>query len=53
MLILADTIKGKGVSIFEGIVKWHGNRPNEEEYRIAFQELNQRIEELEGAKWEK
>lgn len=53
VLILADTIKGKGVSIFEGIVKWHGNRPNEEEYRIAFQELNQRIEELEGAKWEK
>lgn len=48
ILILADTVKGKGVSIFEGIVKWHGNRPNAEEYEVAFRELNQRIEKLEG-----
>ncbi len=47
--IIADTVKGKGVSIFEGGVKWHGNRPNEEEYRIAFEELDQRIRELEEA----
>ena len=45
--VIADTVKGKGVSIFEGGVKWHGNRPNEEEYRTAFGELDQRIRELE------
>ena len=43
--VIADTVKGKGVSIFEGGVKWHGNRPNEEEYRTAFGELDQRIRE--------
>lgn len=46
-VIVADTVKGKGVSIFEGGVKWHGSRPNQEEYRIAFAQLDQRIKELE------
>lgn len=46
-VIVAHTVKGKGVSIFEGGVKWHGSRPNEEEYAIAFRELNSRIAELE------
>ncbi len=46
-VIVADTVKGKGVSIFEGGVKWHGSRPDQEEYGIAFAQLDQRIKELE------
>jgi transketolase len=38
-MIIAHTIKGKGVSIFEGKAKYHGVAPNLEEYQQALQEL--------------
>ena len=38
-VIIAKTIKGKGVSFMENAVKWHGDPPNEEEYNIAMKEL--------------
>lgn len=38
-IIIAHTIKGKGVSIFEDQVKYHGVAPNAEEYRQALAEL--------------
>jgi transketolase len=38
-VIIAHTVKGKGVSIFEDQAKYHGVAPNEEEYRQALQEL--------------
>ncbi len=38
-LILAETIKGKGVSFMENQVGWHGKGPNEEERQIALKEL--------------
>jgi len=38
-VIIAHTVKGKGVSIFEGQKKYHGLAPNDEEYRQALQEL--------------
>ncbi|WP_326848815.1 transketolase [Bacillus safensis] len=37
--IVADTIKGKGVSYMEDICSWHGVAPNEEEYEQALEEL--------------
>ena len=37
--IIAKTIKGKGVSYMENIVDWHGKAPNDEEYKIAMEEL--------------
>jgi transketolase len=40
-LILARTIKGKGVSFIEDNVKWHHHAPNEEEFRNALAELDQ------------
>jgi transketolase len=46
--IVARTVKGKGVSIFENGVKWHGGRPSPEEYKKAFEELNKQIQELEA-----
>lgn len=38
-VILAKTIKGKGVSIFEGKVEYHGLSPTKEELEIALKEL--------------
>ena len=38
-IIVAHTIKGKGVSFMEGKFQWHGRAPNKEEYKIALQEL--------------
>lgn len=38
-VIIAKTIKGKGVSYMENQAGWHGKAPNEEEYKIAMEEL--------------
>lgn len=38
-VIIAKTIKGKGVSIFEGKVEYHGLAPTKEELEIALKEL--------------
>lgn len=38
-VIIAKTIKGKGVSFMEGIANWHGKAPKEEEYLLALKEL--------------
>ncbi len=38
-IIIAHTTKGKGVSIFEDQVKFHGVAPNTEEYHQAVKEL--------------
>ncbi|MEJ5228243.1 transketolase [Thermodesulfovibrio sp.] len=38
-MIVAKTIKGKGVSIFEGKAKYHGVAPTKEELEIALKEL--------------
>lgn len=38
-VIIAKTIKGKGVSFMEGKAGWHGKAPKEEEYNMAIDEL--------------
>jgi len=38
-VIVAKTIKGKGVSYMENVAGWHGKAPNEEELEIALNEL--------------
>ncbi|GAH60513.1 unnamed protein product [marine sediment metagenome] len=37
--IIANTVKGKGVSFMENIRKWHGKAPNQREYKIAIKEI--------------
>ena len=37
--IIANTIKGKGVSFMENEASWHGKAPNEEQYKQAMKEL--------------
>jgi len=39
VIILANTIKGKGVSFMENTAEWHGKIPNDEEYQKALKEL--------------
>ncbi len=39
-LVIAKTIKGKGVSFMENEIGWHGKAPNEEEYNKAIEELD-------------
>lgn len=39
-VIIADTIKGKGVSFMEGNKGWHGVAPNEEDLKKALKELD-------------
>ena len=46
--ILMYTTKGKGVSYMENQVGWHGKAPNDEEYKIAMDELNAQLAELEA-----
>jgi len=38
-IIIAHTVKGKGVSFMENKSTWHGGAPTEEEYKIAMAEL--------------
>ncbi len=38
-LVVAHTLKGKGISFMEGVADWHGRAPNEEETRQAVAEL--------------
>ena len=44
--IIAKTLKGKGVSFMENAVDWHGKAPNDEEYKIAMEELEKAGEAL-------
>ena len=39
-LVIAHTIKGKGVSYMENSVKWHHGVPNKEQYETAIAELD-------------
>ncbi len=48
-VILAATVKGKGVSFMENDAGWHGKAPNDEQFAVAKAELEAKISELEGA----
>ena len=37
--IIAKTVKGKGISFMENQVGWHGKAPNEEQYKMAMEEI--------------
>ena len=44
--IIAQTVKGKGVSFMENQVGWHGVGPNDEQCRLALEELEKAGEAL-------
>ncbi len=39
VMIIAHTVKGKGVSFMENVVGFHGKAPNDEQYRQAIAEI--------------
>ena len=39
VVIIADTVKGKGVSFMEDVAGWHGKTPNRDELTRSLQEL--------------
>lgn len=43
-VIIAKTVKGKGISFMENLAAWHGSAPNAEQYAIATADLD-KIEE--------
>ena len=45
-IIIAKTVKGKGVSFMENQVGWHGKAPNDEQYEIAMKDLEKAGEAL-------
>ncbi len=47
-VIVANSVKGKGVSFMENQVSWHGSAPNAEQYEQAMAELTQALAELEA-----
>jgi len=47
-VIVAKSVKGKGVSYMENNAAWHGNAPKEDDYNQAMSELNAKIKELEA-----
>ena len=46
-VILARTVKGKGVSFMENNAGWHGKAPNDEQYEQAIAELRAALAQLE------
>jgi transketolase len=48
VIIIANTIKGKGVSFMEGLSAWHGKTPDDGQFSKAFEELAAARKVLEG-----
>lgn len=47
VVILAATVKGKGVSFMENNADWHGKAPNDAQFAAAMAELKAGLEKLE------
>ena len=46
-LIIANTIKGAGISFMENQVSWHHKVPSQSEYDLAIHELNEAFENVQ------
>lgn len=42
-IVIASTVKGKGVSFMENKAAWHGAAPNEEQFSLAMKELEEKL----------
>jgi transketolase len=47
-LIISHTTKGKGISYMEKVAKWHHGVPDEAQYQLALQEIDERINALKS-----
>jgi len=48
LAIIANTIKGKGISMIEGKREWHSKIPNNDEFKMIAEQLNLTWEEFEA-----
>lgn len=48
-VVIANTVKGKGISFMENNIKWHGSAPKEEDYIKAASELEN--SKPQGVEW--
>ncbi|MBO4794863.1 MAG: transketolase, partial [Clostridia bacterium] len=46
LMIICNTVKGKGVSYMENAVGWHGKAPKQPEYEQAVKELDSALQEF-------
>jgi transketolase len=46
-MVIAHTVKGKGISFAENVAKWHHHVPSKEEYELAMRELSKQLEVLQ------
>lgn len=44
--VIANTVKGKGISFMEDVAKWHHGVPTAEQFELGMKELDQKLEEL-------
>jgi len=49
-LVIAHTVKGKGVSFMENRADWHHKVPTKEQLEQAFAELDKRMEDIENGR---
>ena len=49
-LVIANTVKGKGVSFMENVPIWHYRMPNEQEFPILMEELGLTEDDLKAGK---
>jgi transketolase len=45
-LIIANTVKGKGVSYMEDVARWHHGVPSDDQFKLAMEELDQQEADL-------
>jgi transketolase len=50
VMVICNTVKGKGVSFMENNYKWHGKAPKTNEYEAAVKELTENLEKIRGEK---
>jgi transketolase len=50
LAVIANTIKGKGVSFMEDVARWHHGVPNDAEYAAAIAEIDKALAATEGSR---
>src|SRR3989440_8834652 len=49
LAVIANTVKGKGVSFMEDVAKWHHGVPSDAEYAAAIKEIDLALARSEGS----
>jgi transketolase len=47
-VVVANTVKGKGISFMEDVVKWHHGVPSDDEFATAVRQIDMAMDQLAG-----